>query len=531
MDAELVKSIIEKRHPKWVANVEGWKRDERRVAGGPDIYDEVTPFHWETREDDSYKDRVAQAVYPELVALATEKFVGLLKQQEPEPDFGALGEVRDKPEGMPTRAELISMDCDGVGSDARTWSSFWFDAFQNAMATGYRWIMVETPPTIAGLTEADEIRMGIRPYLVEYSPIDVVNWRYDRGVLQYAVIQTQYVHEGIEGGRLEVAVKDRYYVLVREGFDGFGDDFAGGGWWMFDEDGYVVVDKGEPMEGTWDNTFGEIPLFRLNYRKDDRKKKASGVTHLGNLAVAFMNVLSWLWHDGYVSGSRKLFFLGVDGEQWKEITDHTLQGGVYVPVPARSAEMGGGTNNVGVYDTGSTSANSGLQELLDRYMSMATQIIMRELTAADTASGVSRRVEFMQGNSPRLATMAENIEESQRIAIYFLQLQWLGSRVEPSGGVTWPKSYDLRTALEKVLQVLEIFQMARANSPTLLSRLIKNAVEGEGLFLTEDDADADQVLDEIRSSLDLMAQGETNVFSALQAVRGRTRLEPEPEPI
>lgn len=528
---DLVKSIIAAQHPEYVDKLEAWKRNERRFQAGEDVYDELTKFRWEDASklpDDEreaskiappdvegYRKRKSRAVYPELPAQASEKFVGLLTSEKPTIDWGSLGEIREEPEGNPTAAEIIFENADGTGHDARGFDQFWSDAMQNAMATKFRWILVEAPPGVSEgeLTLQDELD-GQRPYFVEYSPVAVPNWLYERGTLQFARIELERRVVAIgDDGKLKDENETIHYLLVKQGFDGFGEEFAAGGWWMFDKEGLPVTEAEKEMAGTWDKTGGHIPLFRLYYERGNRADKRTGITHLGNIAVSYMDVLSWMWHDAFVSGSRKRYFLGVDFEQWKTITDAELDGGVDVPVPGKE---GGGSVNI--HDTGGVSAHDALLKLIQQFEKLALTIIMRELVTSPDASGASRRLEFLQGNSPRLANMAKNIEEAQTIGLHFLEMRW--GKGQPSGSVKWPKKFDLRTAIERLRDFFDLFTLVGAKSPTLVSDLLTDIAKQEGFVVEGEESELETIRNEIQTSLDVQLQG-GQTGSPLEALRRR----------
>ena len=531
-DVKLVKSIISKVHPEYERKEAAWERNERRFQAGDDVYDELTKFRWEdsTRriEDErdaskvtaadtrGYAQRKSRAVFPELPATAAEKFVGTIFSKEPAIDYGSLGQVRDDPTGTPTKAEIIFENADGTGHDARTFMTFWSDALQHAMATKFRWVLVEAPRQKPN-TQADELA-GLRPYFVEYSPLDVPNWLFERGTLQFARIELEERKLQVEDGELVDEMTTTHYLMVRKGFTGFGEEFARGGWWMFDKEGDPILDGEQELTGDWSATGGEIPLFRLYYeRGTTRSDNRTGITHLGNIAVSYMDVLSWMWHDAQVSGMRKRYFLGADPDQWSEIQKHELEGGVDVPVPPKVSDTGEVGGNVSIFDTGSISAHGALETLLEKYMELATQTIMRELTTAPDASGESRRVEFLQGNSPRLAHMAANLEEAMNIGLHFLEMRW-GS--QPTGSVTWQKQFDLKTVLQKVREFFELLRLSGAKSPTLESRLLMEAARSEGQITEGGDFDLDSVQNELQTSLEVGAQG-NQTGSAVDILRRR----------
>ena len=129
---------------------------------------------------------------------------GHLSRETPSPNYGKLGKVRERAQiNTPTLAEILHYNVDGVGRDGTEFLPF-FDGVQSrAINTGYRWLMVEMP----SLDQLQQIRIGngrdpggpdytmedvlegFRPYLVEYSPINVPFFVITNGQLDMAIIR------------------------------------------------------------------------------------------------------------------------------------------------------------------------------------------------------------------------------------------------------------------------------------------------------------------------------------------------------
>lgn len=456
--------VLTQTHPTWDALHLEWERDEKRYRAGRAVRDELCAFVYETEGGLSHSRRKVRALAPPLMRTTAERFVGALFDEAPEPDFGSLGEVRQERSDTPTRAEMVFDAVDGVGYAARGWDAFWREEDAKSTATGFRWILCDAPPGGAG-TVADEID-GQRPYLVAYSPTAVPDWHYERGILQYARIVEEAREPRVEDGHFTTKPRTRHLLLVRAGYGGLGAEYQPGGWWLYEDDG-DLVDSGD-----WSSTGGEIPMWRLIYDAD-----GEGLSDLGAVQVVIMDLLSGLYHDGMIGGGHGVTVAGVDAEQAKALATSYNEGSRIRYIPARE----GATGQPTIHDDAAASASDAIVVAIEKHLEIAQDVIMRELVTAPDASGAAKALEFVAGASPRLTSMAMSIEESQCIAIHFLQLRF---GLRPTGnGVTWPKRFDLRAVATKVLAVLDVFTQAGVKPPpAFTSELIGGYIEREGLM-------------------------------------------------
>ena len=522
--SDVIKSIIETTLDGFEEKRAEWRRAEKLFKARKDVADELTPFTWETSgaepDRDGYKRRKDRAIYLPLGKMRADAFVGTIMQRAPRPgaglSFGALGEVRDDQTGSPTHAEQLWENANGSGHDAQSWDMFWDGALRRASATDYRWVFAEAPAVRPG-SRADELR-GARPYLVEFSPADVPYFVIQNGELAAIRIEIEERIRGIVDGKYEDKAETRHYVMTARGFRGFGtvEDsgyaFDQGGWWIFDEQGDLVDDR----SGTWDATGGEIPMCRLFYERTMSGEGGDAWT-VNSYALNYMDASSWLWNDAYVSGGRKRYWLGVTPEIWKILEEHTGEGGVDLPVPGEAG------SHVTIHDTGAVTASEALLTIMDRVVSDAMRFIIRELTTSPDASGVAKILEVLEGKSPRLAHIAGNLEEAQNIALRYLEMRWMGTS-QPQASVTWPRTFVLRTVVEKVFEMFSLMREAGAHSPTLGASLIDTAIKSSGFSTEGGDLDMEQVLSEITASLETQSHA-GQVPSVVDVFRRRRQLE------
>lgn len=517
---------LDNKHPIYEANHLLWAQEERRLRGGVDVLRELVPFDWEDTTWDAIKHehvgaagghyhlRQSQAIYPMFSDLFATTTMGHLMEKAPEPngglDFGTLGNPqRLSRTGTPSSAELVYYNVDGVGNDGSQWNNWWYGVSKRAHATGHRWLFVEAPAEYAG-NRRREIQ-GFRPYLKEFSPTQVTDWHYVHGQLAYVIIRFAKRSPKVENGGMVQGKSGLWYLLmVREGFDALDDGeyrFSTGGWFMFDPDK-------EPFDaGNWASTDGEIPMFPYFYEREDGDEyrpsmSRSGLHGLGQIGVSYMNLGSAADFDAWDAAKSEKYLLGVDKQSWGLAMEKKREGSTVIPVLAN--EDTGLVPTIWDGSTGAVTADV-FDKALNRKREEARELSSREVTSTPDSSGVSKMAGFGESKSPRLALLASELEQAQNIAIYFLEKRF-GNR-RSTGGVEWPKKFDLTPIISDVRSIFELEMMARATSKTLKSKALVLAAREKGLIA--DDTEAAKVLKEYEDNIDATAAQQVAATQAL----------------
>lgn len=483
-------AFLDSEHEIYTSHKESWKREEQRLFGGDLAIAELTK--WKQEEADHYDSRLKEASYLNFPKLHASLLAGHLGKVAPMPNFGTLGEEirsREDARGAPTLAELIFYNVDGVGSDGSQWHQWMRGVQERAIATGHRWALIDMPARIqtdSPLTREDELN-GHRPYLRELSPLQVRNWEITDGRLDWAVIRVR-VRPKDSTGWEPLPKTPGYYLLVRQGYDGLGADYAGGGWWIFDHQ------KGIVNFGDWSKTKGQIPLVALiaesSQGTEDRPAISRSLTmELGQIAVSLMNRISERNYDASDAAKSIKFVMGVGKESFNLTLDKLEEGSVVVPVVGEMTPDGKYTVPQ-IYDSSAGAVSAEVfTTIIKSTIEEAHEIMVRQLTSADDASGVSRDKGFSEGTSPLLAGLAMGRESFENAVIYFLELR--GGAEQPRGFVTWPAEFEIAPVLSKIDRTIERMQKIGARSPTLEAELVKRAAVEDGLWPTnEEDGDA-----------------------------------------
>jgi hypothetical protein len=521
---------LDTHHPIYDAFLDRWTENERRLLGGDYVLDELRRFKWETLPGQAVPDeqvgqtlvagehyvaRQREATYlnfPEAYALGLK---GHLLRKRPLPEqglsFGSLGLVRrDRDLARPTLAEILYYNTDGIGTDGSQWDNVWLDTWVRATATGHRWQMVEVPEVSA--QNEQDVLDGLRPYLVEFSPQQVPNWYFDRGRLDWAIVRVSTSRPTVVDGKMENNdAQDGFMLMVRKGVADLGDDFRGGGWWLFDENKKYIG-----KTGTWDMVRGDIPLWPLYYQRDrgvaGRKDTKStqttelmkllitrgrtarsamsrpAVTELGQLAISYMNLSSAADYDAWDAASSLVFLLGIDKNAYNIAASVWASGSQIVPVPMGD---GGQTPTIGDGSAGAVTAQV-FSDLLGRKLREADRIAVQEISSAPDSSGLSKEAGFHEQKSPRLANVASELEQAQNIAIHFFELRF--GKTEPRGSVSWPREFNVVDVIKDIRDFLDTQKVAGVSSKTLTSNLMIRGAKERG-FIT-DAAIEKTVLDE-----------------------------------
>lgn len=494
-------------HPIYKANIARWELNEARFGGIDETRDELIPFDWESDTGDHYRMRQDNATYLNFPERFADILVGHMMRQAPDAgltlNFGTLGQVRRvKDIDLPTPAELLYYNTDGVGADGQQWNAFWKGVIKSAFPCGFAWVLCEAPEEAP--TNYQEVIDGKRPFGSYYSPVSVTNWDFTQGQLGFAVIVRNKREIEIEerpGSDGRMKGNDgvtEYLVLVRRGYKKLGNDFINGGWFIFDADG-ELKDFGD-----YAKTRGEVPMSPLFYERIRPTKKKpkmarTPVDELGNAAVSYMNVASAADYDAWDGAATVRAIMGADKEGFNLFVTKVKEGSKYAPVPNNS-ETG---KTPGMVDASSGSiAGNVFDQRLQSKRKEARELMLNEIQTAPYASGESKKVSFTDARAPRLSSLASEVETTQNAFIRWMEMFYaVGVNPEgfnPEGAVEWPKDFDLLDPAAAALEFFTIEQVSGYRSPTAGSMVMGLAVKSLGI--AGDDATRTLIEEEYKTS-------------------------------
>lgn len=503
---------LDTEHGVYEMHADRWRINERRLRGGEAVLEELRPFSWEYTEavsggpdvkalqdsssqsggstTEHYERRQAEAVYVNFPDMFATAMTGFLLRQAPEPgsalNFGTLGEVGRTRTDKPTAAELVYFNVDGAGNDGSQWDAWWLSVYRRAFATGHRWLFCEAP--MGGASSEQDWLEGRRPYLTEFSPLQVPLWHIEDGVLKFAVVRFYRPSPKIEEGTMVgLNPEDQHYMLlVAQDYEGLGDEFKGGGWWLFDPEKESVEFEGEgEAHGDWSMTNGQIPLWPVFYDRDRGTTELPSfsrpaITELGQLAVSYMNLGSAWDFDVWDAGGSVQLLLGTTKEAFNITAGLLQRGNKMVPVP----QGDGMTSIPQVYDASLGAVSSEVfTKRLESKRDEARELAAMESTATPESSGVSKRAGFADLKSPRLALMASELEQAQNTAIHFLEMRF--GNPQPQGSVAWDREFELIDALDEIRELFSLEVLSKLRSSTAGVQGMMKVIRERGI-ITDD---------------------------------------------
>jgi hypothetical protein len=494
----------------------GWHREERRLYGHDAVLEEL--LQWKGETDDDLAARKQTAGYITLPKLHASTLIGHLSGQTPMPEFGKLGKVPERRGGIPTLAELLWFNVDGVGQDG-TEMMPWVDGVnERALATGYRWVMVEMPSlaTLRNIREAagrspdgpvtmQDVLEGFRPYPVEYGPQAVPFYQMTNGRLDFAVVKILLTPTSwVDDGGSVTGTSSGFYLLVRRGFRGLGDTYAEGGWWKFDENQEPIEDG----HGTWDQTLGQIPLFQFlgepSTGTTERPAIARSLTmELGQIAVSLMVLRSARDYNIVQAAKSVLHVLGINPPEHEKVLVQSNAGSLMVGYPPVLDPVGG----VAIPQIWCSSAalldSQAFESVIKSGLEEAREIMVKQVTSGLDASGEKVKASFAEGTSPLLARLAATRQQAINTFLYFASLRF--GIQQPNASVQIPREFDLAPVIDNIDAALARLKRSWLRSQTWEKHLLIRAGDEEGT-LPEDKAERKKIEDELTESGKLVTE-------------------------
>lgn len=516
-------TFLDSKHPIYASHENEWRREERRLEGGESVLSELVQFANE--QDDSYAARQNWARWINFARVHTTILAGHLIHAMPIPEYGALGKVRARGDiqGKQSKAELFHYNCDSIGTDGQTLPAFFDGVAQDAMATRIRWLRVELPtledlkairvrlgtmkpeddpPEDASQVTEEEEMAGYRPFLVADSPLCWTNWRFINGVLMWAIGRVHIEPEtDFEEG--EAAKTLGYYLCVRRGYLGLGEDFAEGGWWKYDAD-KALVDAGD-----YSDTDGQIPLWlhigKPGHGTHERPSIGQSLTtELGQISADLMNATSEQRFNLRQAAKSVTFGLGMEPSAHKRVVEQLGDGSIFVAVPGQMNPQGEFTVPTLWNSSEAAMASDAYGTVTTAMVAEAKEIMVRQIMAAPDASGARVEAEHQSATVPLLTQLAGTFEQSVTTGLYFV-LRRFGLTHEQASAASCvlDRDFTLRDVVNDIDQLLGTMDKAQVSSPTWKRMLVEQ--KGEEMDLLPSD-EKEKITKEMEATSDLKVQ-------------------------
>lgn len=157
---------------------------------------------------------------------------------------------------------------------------------QSLLAYGCTGVLTDCPPSQGARTKADEISLGIRPYMVEYSPLTWIGWRYDgKKLVQLRLLEMVEVPDG----EYNVKTIEQVRVLTPGAWQTFRQDEKDKTVWKLFDEGQTSLDF-IPFE--FFTIFDDYtsPLLDIAYQNVEHWQSSSdqqSILHIARVPILF----------------------------------------------------------------------------------------------------------------------------------------------------------------------------------------------------------------------------------------------------
>jgi hypothetical protein len=178
-------ALYKRNRPRWMFLLQSYIGGESYRQGA-----HLTRYAYETQKD--YEDRLLSTPLDNHCRGVIDTYNAFLFRQNADRDYGSLG-------GDPGLEPFLE-DADLEG---RTLHQFMKDVATYASVFGHTWVLISKPQTNA-LTRADELSQGVRPYVSQISPLNVIDWTWQRATNGYYELSYLKYYEDNEGRETDI---------------------------------------------------------------------------------------------------------------------------------------------------------------------------------------------------------------------------------------------------------------------------------------------------------------------------------------
>ena len=399
---------------------------------------------------------------------------------------GAVGQPDNTNCEIPDAYTEFWEDCDLQDSDFLTFMS---SVRRNAATFGLSYLFVDSSKAVAPVvTQRDVQEQGIRPFVREICPLDLLNWRLDA---QGKVIECLFrIHRDVPGTLLDTPTGEQVYEYR----------YWNQSIWiamMEDKGDVTIIDQGP-------NPLGEIPLVPVYHRRKRALQGESLLKQSGKYGQLLTNMLSNLdatlvqqsFSQACLTSSETPSKVGVGANVVLHLHPEHTEGDTKTgaekyefvsPDPAPIAML--------------LQAFSTILDLANESMSLRPE---GTVSKGSPESGISRAWRWHSAEQ-RLKTMSNNEQTAVRNVMDLVAL-WMGDKEFP-GSIAYGQTFDL-TSLEDSVSNMVLLQSAGL-PPTARMELMRNAISKSLPNLPTD------IQDTISKELEAMAKAPEPVAPAV----------------
>lgn len=441
---ELIKAL-ELTHPDYKEFAPEW-RLYSDVLGDRGIFVKENYLPKGEHEDEQlYNLRIALAQFIPDAPLAIDKLVGALYQQKPKRDLKDT-QLVDFTENV---------DLQGQGLD-----EFVKHVTENLLGYGTIRLLVNVrvPDVVTQpLTRAEEKTLGVRPFLILYNPLDVIDWQHDKyGELE--MVRIVEMDSTLHENKTRAVVK-RFIEYDRNEAR----------WWEFVQasEGWDLVDKGSSV-----HALGMVPMIVKTVKEIKRMVGSSFIRYSARADIQKFQTESDLSYDTHVHShptvkvwtSREMSAVGIGSNAFLKLS------------PSEPRE------DVGYLEPPSSCFSNLMETIKEKRAAVYRQArtdplgVLESGASTFQASGASRAWSFATSEARILVDLAGKLEDVENricdlVLRYSTQETPARGKKLFTGTIQYPDEFDLGSVRDLLEEAVIIKQ--EINSPILVKELHK----------------------------------------------------------
>lgn len=384
-----------------------WRYLLESYTGGEEYRNAEHLVRYQLESDAEYSARLNQTPLDNHCQAVVSVYNSFLFRQDPVRNLGMI-------EGLPETQDFLK-DADLEG---RSLNNFMKDVATWASVFGHCWVMV-VKPNVGAQTRAEELEMGVRPYVSYLTPMVVLDWEWSRGVTgRYELRYFKYIEES--NGNVRVIKEWTPETITTK---------------IVDVESDVITE--ETVE---DNGLGKIPAVCVYNKKGITR--GIGVSDIADIADA------------------QKFIYNATSEIMQSIQMDTHPSLVATP------ECNVGTGSGALIHV-PENLDPGLRPYLLEFSGASVEKILNAIkhkedaidkmanigsiraTEARRMSGVAQQQEFELLNA-RLSEKADSLEHAEE-QIWRLFCDYIGVRYD--GEIEYPGSFNIRDTQDEIQQL------------------------------------------------------------------------------
>lgn len=369
-------------------------------------------FKHKKERDEDYRDRIKMSYYYNFCAPIIDIYTNHLFKEPILSDWGSIENV-------------VDIRKDDIDRKKSSLIEFRKEASEWAQICGHVYALVDKPRQDGEIYSlAQQMEMGMFPYVTLFKPTDVLNWALDQ-------------------------FGNAYWVLVRETLDGNIDPFAFNKektnvdfYRLWTRDEWVLYNSQyeEVERGTHGLGFVPITIF---YNKPSKKKTYLGISEIADISFIARDVYNKCSELNEIIRNQTFSILTLQGKatEYDELSVGTSKALLYPPDRNQPGYISPPAENADV-----------LMRQIDRQVHKMFQLAKlvggtaEQESQVQSQSGVSKAFDFQETNST-LAKKAGHMEDGE-LRMWQIFARWEGKDFD--GSIEYPREFNIKQVNEEL---------------------------------------------------------------------------------